>query len=222
MKFKGICAVIMAAVATLSMTMSASAADVTEITLEQTRETVNIGGYECWVEDGHYLTNDNGEIVEVIDLAEATTTSAVDDNDVDTLLSLQANNEVDLTDGSTYYGTIDATTSDYVSPVFIGWRYNGDGGNFYPNARLTYALHCEDFVLNRPHRVVATVYDFVLEEYLTNPSRLITFTPVTKTFYFVNGMTNNAPTKIYFTFPNGEDNKKVTNYSVYTLIKDYS
>lgn len=221
MKFKGLCAAIMATLTALSVTTTAFAGGISEITPEQTQGTVNIGGYECWVEDGHYLTYDNGEIVEIIDLEKAATTSIVNNGYVSSPLSLQASNEVDISDGSTYYGTIDATKSDYVSPTIVGWRYNASSGNFYPDSRLSYALHCEDFVINRKHRVVAQVFDFVYDEFIPCESRLITFTAVTKTFYFVNGMTGNAPTKIIFTFPKGDDNAKVTDYSVYTVTKKY-
>lgn len=48
MKFKGLSAAIMTAVAALSMTMPTFAAETANEIIEQTKETVQIGGYDCW------------------------------------------------------------------------------------------------------------------------------------------------------------------------------
>ncbi len=62
-----ITALFLAVVAALSSTVTVYA----EEAIEQ-RETVRVGNYNCWVEDGEYYTEYNGEVCQVINLDEMT------------------------------------------------------------------------------------------------------------------------------------------------------
>ncbi len=121
MKFKGLISVVMAAVAALSMTMPALAADVTEIAPEQTGETVNIAGYDCWEEDGNYFSVVDGEVSLIINLTDMGRLSECAAADVCAASSNAASGrmyDVDLTDGKEYAGQIDISNGDCSTPVF--------------------------------------------------------------------------------------------------------
>lgn len=133
MKIRNLTSVVMAAVTALSMSMSAFAADVTEITPEQTRETVRIAGLDCWEEDGNYFSVVDGEVSLIIDLTDISQLSecAAADND-DVALSSAANGlmyDVDLSDGSEYAGQIDISNGDCSTPIFF--KGKGTGYNYF-------------------------------------------------------------------------------------------
>lgn len=118
----------MAAVAALSMTMPAFAADVTEIAPEQTRETVNIAGLDCWEEDGNYFSVVDGEvslIIDLTDISQLSACAAADNSDV-ALSSILDGEIVDLSDGKEYAGQIDITNGDCSTPVFFKGKNTGD------------------------------------------------------------------------------------------------
>lgn len=85
---------------------------------------VQIGDYECYVANGQYYTEIDGETYLVIDLDEG----AAEKNNSN--ISAYANNwqngsVVDISDGSSYSDTINASKADDCTPIFIGNPTNG-------------------------------------------------------------------------------------------------
>lgn len=110
-----IIALLLSLSAALSLTTAAHAEDVTEIH----RETVRVGNFDCWIENGEYYTELDGEIGLVIDIADLSKKS------VDDTMSLAngeiwqiANPEVDLTDDKEYRDLINLSERDCFTPIF--------------------------------------------------------------------------------------------------------
>lgn len=112
-----VAALVLAISAALSLTATANAED----TIEQ-RETVRVGNYECWVENGEYYTEINGEVGLVIDISD---TSAQSDDAVQTFASNEVldweNNAwvLDMRDDTEYHGYIDLRNHDDYTPIFL-------------------------------------------------------------------------------------------------------
>lgn len=222
---KNFLAAVLSAIAVMSITVTASAETVETATnnsaqtsISEVKDTVWVGGYECWVVDGHYITLDSdGEYSEVIDLDTIEWTSVEDNNDTASQISLQSNNEVDISGSNTYSGTIDATLNDYETPVCVGWIRPNPNENTNNNARLHYTIRCDDFVFNRQHMAQIRVYHDAIGWGESGFKNLV-FSLTIKKFHFVSGMLNDAPTKIQLRFEKGDGNKKVTNYTLYTEV----
>ncbi len=122
MKVKRMTATFIAAAAALSMTMTVFAADADEETHEQTRETVNIAGYDCWEENGNYFAVVDGEVCLIVDLTDISMLS----NEAAIVSEIVASPnggeikkyDIDLSDGREYEGQIDITNGDCTTPVF--------------------------------------------------------------------------------------------------------
>lgn len=111
-----ILAMFIALSAMFSLTATVHAEDVTE-----TRNTVNIGGYDCWVEDGEYYTEYDGETCQVINLDEITPQPVSEMNLRYSPSSWEYNNvELDISDGREYQGLINIKKYDDFTPIFIG------------------------------------------------------------------------------------------------------
>lgn len=153
MKAKRITAMFMASVATLSMTMPAFATDAIEETPEQTRETVNIAGYDCWEEDGNYFAEVDGEVSLIIDLTDMSRLpKCVNVTKVGVVASPAAvysadRYDIDLSDGSEYEGEIDITNGDCATPIFYA-SYTS------PYSRFKFKT---DFILPRKYSFTAWV-----------------------------------------------------------------
>lgn len=128
MKFKGLCAAIMATVTALSMTIPTFAAEATNETTEQTRETVNIAGYDCWEEDGNYFAVVDGEVSLILDFtdishlskcADIASVNAVSTNAVSPNAMSGKYYDVNLSNGEEYQGRIDITNGDCSTPIFF-------------------------------------------------------------------------------------------------------
>lgn len=89
---------------------------------EQTHETVNIAGYDCWVEGENYFSLVDGEVCLIIDLSNASTLSGeasiVNDNIASPNGGEIRKYDIDLSDGTEYEGQIDITNSDCTTPIF--------------------------------------------------------------------------------------------------------
>ncbi len=110
-----ITALVLSLAAMLSLTTSAYADDVTETY----RETVRVGNFDCWVEDGQYYTEIDGEVGLVIDVGD-TTNQTVDSavSYADSEIWQIANPEVDLTDDKVYQDAIFLNQRDDYTPIF--------------------------------------------------------------------------------------------------------
>lgn len=108
-----ITALLIASATAASMSINAYASEVEE------NDLVQIGEYECYVEDGQYYTEIDGKTYLVIDLSEG----AVEDESLNT--SFYATNwqngpVVDISNGSTYSDTINASQADDCTPIIQG------------------------------------------------------------------------------------------------------
>lgn len=112
-----IMALVLALSAMLSVTATAHAEDTTEA-----RETVRIGKYDCWVEDGEYYTELDGEVGLVIDVdkfyEQPYDGSAMPLSDI-TWDFLESNAKIDISDGREYQGVINLNNYDDYTPVFL-------------------------------------------------------------------------------------------------------
>lgn len=129
--------------------------------LKNIKEKILIGGYECWNMNEQYFTvNDLGEICQVIDLSQIEWTPVENNSEAIAMYSLRSGtNEVDVSGDNVYSGTIDATQSDYTTPVFVGWTPNDPYSDIYPNTRLSYVIRCDDFVFSRQHLAEIHIYN---------------------------------------------------------------
>ena len=95
---------------------------------DKENEYVNIHGYQCYEKEGNYWTQIDGEEYLVIDVnqeADSKNTTSYTQANTRRLAAnistppLWTNNQtIDLTDGSSYDGRGDITSSDYCTPVF--------------------------------------------------------------------------------------------------------
>lgn len=110
---------IMALILGLTTMLTATATVHAEDTTEA-RETVRVGKYDCWVEDGEYYTVYEDEVWQVINLDEITPQSVSEIADSDKMLDWESDNfRVYLLDGKVYNGSIDISKSDDYTPIFV-------------------------------------------------------------------------------------------------------
>lgn len=120
----------LAAIAAMSMSVTASAAGVeataensAQTSIGEVKETVWVGGYECWEEDGNYYTMIDGEATLVIDCTDTSKLSkcvSVTENNIDSSTAMYAavRYDEDLSDGHEYAGRIDISNGDCSTPIF--------------------------------------------------------------------------------------------------------
>lgn len=112
-KIKRITAVITAAVMTVSMSVNTYASEAAE------SDHVQVGEYECHVENGQYFTEIDGETYLVIDLDDGSTED--DSFNISTYSTNWENGRViDISDGSYYCDTINASKAVDCTPIFQG------------------------------------------------------------------------------------------------------
>lgn len=86
----------------------------------EARETVRIGQYDCWEENGEYYTVYEDEIYQVIDLDELTPQPISETGVAGGMLDWQNDNfRVVLTEGKEYKGSIDISEGDDYTPIFL-------------------------------------------------------------------------------------------------------
>lgn len=131
---KKIAAMLAAAAVASSFGVSAFA----EKASQEQKELVQIGEYECWVEDGQYFTELDDEIYLVINLDELEWESEdialYSDSD-----TYNGTLPVDLSDGSHYEAYVDLRYGDFTTPTFIGYYVGAT------EIRSTYAIRTEFF-----------------------------------------------------------------------------
>lgn len=101
----------------LSLTATVYAEDESE-----PRETVRVGQFDCWVVDGDYYTEYDGEICEVINLGDMTAKRV---DEVQLLSNATSsweydNVEIDISDGRKYQGLINIERYDDFTPHLYG------------------------------------------------------------------------------------------------------
>lgn len=193
-----VAALVLAISAALSLTATTNAED----TIEQ-RETVRIGNYECWVENGEYYTELDGEVCRVVnfdvtsELASPTISRAAG-------VEIDWSNEVDISDGRTYHGSINIENSDDFTPVFCGNP---------TNSAASYKISA-GFIFPNKYSVMVHTYETISNSWTPSKKKDIEFSWFTPTIVVVSGTPSRYTTKccMYF-YKEGSTGEKTMNYS---------
>lgn len=140
--------------AALSLTTAAYAEDVTETR----RETVRVGNFDCWVENGQYFTVYEGEVCLVINLNDVSVQNAAaqeTDDWVETI-DWKKGKQVDISDGEKYEGNINITNGDDCTPIFLGKPSDGSD--------VSYEIST-GFVLPNTYKLRFYCYDSYLRDW---------------------------------------------------------
>lgn len=185
---KKIAAMLAAAAVVSSFGVSAFAEEV----VEEQKELVQVGEYECWVEDGQYFTELDGEIYLVINLDELEWESEeISARSVSEVW--QNGTVVDLSDGSTYYGRVNIQTkTEDSTPIFIGYTASQGG-------RVSYIMST-GFVRANSYLTNVHIYDPAESKWETSYDETISFSLTDQSRIIYTGATGVAPTKICITF----------------------
>lgn len=171
-------------------------------------ETAKLGDYDCWVMDGMYFTEIDGEICQVIDLSQL--------NWVDADEPISRETEVDLSDGSEYAGQINITDGDYTTPIFIGCTKDTDAD------KISYCIHADVFKSNL-YMVDIYGYDVYDQRWKYtggDEQQRFNFSFVTPTKILFNGMSSAAYSKVKITFlKEGSTGKSILDYTMYVKEK---
>lgn len=184
---------IMASILAVSTMLSATATVHAEDTTEA-RETVRIGQYDCWVENGEYYTELDGEVGLVIDVD---TFLAKPDSEVTTLSSeitwdyLEANAIIDIRDGREYQGVITLNKYDDYTPIFL--IETGDNG--FASVKLS-----TKFSTYNRYKLTINLYNKVVGKWNYPIDRKATFGPGMNFILLVSGTetTNISKCCVYF------------------------
>lgn len=187
---KKIAAMLLAAAITSAMSVSASAEE-SAVTEEQ-KELVQIGDYECWVEDGQYFTEFEGETYLVINLDELEWESE-EVSEKNRAVSWQNGTVVDLSDGSTYYGRVNIQTkTEDSTPIFIGYTASQGG-------RVSYVM-TTSFIGSNLYLANVHKFDPASNNWITTYDETIGFSVGAQSRIIYTGATGLAPTKMCITF----------------------
>lgn len=179
--------------ATIASAMSVPAfAEGLAVTEEEQKELVQIGDYECWVEDGQYFTEFEGETYLVINLDELEWES--EEKSAHSRAETWQNGPVvDLSDGSTYYGRINIQTkTEDSTPIFIGYTTSQGG-------RLSYIMTAE-FVWENSYLTNVHAFEPAENKWITTYDKTISFSLTDQSRIIYTGATGEAPTKMCITF----------------------
>lgn len=173
---------------------------------------VEINGFNCYEIDGSYFTTIDGESYIVINLDECVwhieNTVAYNSSSSSWLNGP----EVDISDGTRYNGTLDISSKDDSTPIFIG--YTPEGTTF--NSRISYNFEA-GFVLTNDYSVDVHVFDQIESRWSTTNVTL-SFNILGQHKILFTGMTNSAPTKMCLTFlKDGSTGEKQIGYSFYVV-----
>lgn len=120
----------LAAIVAISISITASAMGVestaensAQTSIGEVKETVWVGGYECWEENGNYYTMIDSEAVLVIDCTDTSKLSkcvSVTESSIGSSTAMYAGvrYEENLSDGHEYAGRIDISNGDCSTPIF--------------------------------------------------------------------------------------------------------
>lgn len=194
--------IIMATVIGLTSSVSA------EKTLSTT-ETVRVGNYDCLEKNGQYFTEINGESYLVINLDELEWKQ----EGVSRASSVGWLNgqEVDISDGSKYNGTVNMSNGDYSTPIFIGYN-----PNTVTSSKLSYNISTS-FVGSNSYTVDVHVYEHLSKTWNTS-TVTINFGLLSQKKVLFTGQSNVAPTKMCLTFDKDKSTGKESfDYSFYVV-----
>ena len=171
--------------------------------------TEKIGEYDCWLIDGQYYTALDDEIYQVINLDELNW-------EHDTLAaqtssgSRGSGNEVDLSNGKAYHGSVDISNTNFTTSTFIGYTKTSE------KKHIAYSIHTE-FLFTNKYSVKIYGYNPVTKEWnITNTT--LAFNGFGKTKVLFSGTTGIAPSKMYLTFIKASSTgEQVFNYSFYAI-----
>lgn len=172
---------------------------------------IDINGFSCYEIDGNYFTTIEGDSYLVINLDECVwraENTALSRASIDWMYGTQ----VDISDGSRYNGTLNISTSDDSTPIFIG--YDPSGTTY--NSRISYNLEA-GFIFNNSYSVDVHVFDYPSSSWSTTNVTL-TFNITGQHKILFTGMTNSAPTKMCLTFlKEGSTGESNIGYSFYIV-----
>lgn len=141
----------------LSIGAAAAAAPVQQEQTQIHEYTVQVGEYECYVENDQYFTEIDGETYQVInvdDFVSAKDYSFLSSMDSD---SWQNKDEISIVD-SPYSGTLNISKGDDSTPIFVG-RSSGNAKGFQ--------IHC-GFVFKNTYSVTAHLYNSIYDRWDEN------------------------------------------------------
>lgn len=184
-----IIALLLSLSAALSLTTAAHAEDVTEMH----RETVRVGNFDCWIEDGQYLTEYDGEVCLVINLNDISMQSAAAQQSDDWVETKDWKNgpEVDISDGHTYEGRINLTNGDDSTPIFLGKPAAGSD--------ISYEISTK-FVLPNTYNIRFYCYDSNMQDWYKYDRTVVFTQPFLTSRVLLSGTPTPYTTKccIYF------------------------
>lgn len=181
------------AVSTMLGTAATVQAEAAEDVAEA-RETVRVGQYDCWVENGEYYTEIDGKVGMVIDLDEI---SSQNENDEISLLSdtmldwKNANVERDITNGKAYHGVISINKYDDYTPIFCLDN---------EQARISPLMLHAKFVFKNTYKITVMTYNKDIEEWNSSSKKTIVFSAALPYLILVSGTETKSITKccVYF------------------------
>lgn len=164
MKPKKLAALLTAATVAMSLCVPVQA--------EESREFVQLGELECWIEDGEYYTEVDGEkyMVLVLGNDEKVTDQALIDqlnesrsaNDRNTYPNgWPDKTEYDLSDDQEYSAYVNLASGDYYSPIFLMSIVGSDS-----TAKLT--VHYDDFLWAETRYLDTTIFYRQAGEWFTD------------------------------------------------------
>lgn len=194
--------VIMATVVGLTSSVSAER-------ISTTADTVRVGNYDCLEKNGQYFTEINGELYMVINLDELEWKQ----EGISRASSVGWLNgqEVDISDGDKYNGTVNMKNGDYSTPIFIG--YDPDT---VTSSKLSYNISAS-LASSNSYTVDVHVYEYLSRRWNTS-TVTINFGLFTQRKVLFTGQSNVAPTKMCLTFDKDNSTGKETfDYSFYVV-----
>ncbi len=160
---------------------------------------VQVGDYQCFVEDGQYYTYHDGEKCLVINTDDFVPADAETSN----LLNRAANEEISIVD-SPYSGTVDISNGDATTPIFVG-REAGDARGFQIYA---------GFVLNNRYNVTVYLYNGITNRWDENEHDWL-FNIAAQRKAFVTGTNAQNYTKAYVIFhKDGSTGESTIGYTI--------
>ncbi|MBQ9949016.1 MAG: hypothetical protein IJO91_11585 [Oscillospiraceae bacterium] len=189
----------------LSIGMSASAESISADSTVALKETVQVGEYQCYVENGQYYTVLDGETYLVINLDEAMPCSS---NDGVSVASVQTDQEIDI-NGSSYNGQIDISNGDFATPIFCGDE------NGLPRG---YQIST-GFIFENVYQVTPRVFNTAYNAWVNQNTVTIAFGLFQQTKILYTGTTATVCSKAQFIFhKDGSTGEPVFNYTISEII----
>lgn len=207
-----ITALFLSLAAMLWLTTSAYADDVTELS----RETVRIGNHDCWVKNGKYYTIYDNEKYLVINLDELNFETQNNVDVQETMAYSQGKSaiseEIDVSDGGVFNGTIDITNGDCNTPIY---KIDPDK----KIRRISFTMHT-NFIFTNKYKIVIYMHDQYANpnEWRHSEEILVSFSLLTQDKVIFDGSATLLE-KLYITFlKEGSSGEPVMNYSMHTVI----